>query len=188
MKKLFLVIAMLFGLLAFQGVFALANVENDTVFAVEGDFSVTFYGVVHFSTGDSTNNIYTQAIESEWLDWENSFLRIWGNAVASADVNGFIAGGSSLDLTYMSSVYTQTAFDAAGSATPKAWYALQDTIGGATKVMFKFIDPVAYERFKVLYFDGQTGNPSTVIIYWYWTVPKKPGAPQRNAYAIFNTT
>lgn len=161
-----------------------ADVANDTVNVIEGDDYVLFYGIVQYSATDSTDNITTRAIMGSQLDWENSTLRMWGNAASGIDVNAFVLGGGDNDLTYMTNVYTQTAFDAAGAATPKVWYALKDTIL-TTRVTF--IDPVAYERYKVLKFDGQADNPATATITWYWFVPKKERAPKRGAYIIVDT-
>lgn len=167
-----------------------ADVPNKTIQVIEGDFYVMFYDSVTFGT-DSLDNLTTQAISCDgWLDWENATLRVYSAGTSGEDVNIFILGGGTLDLTYMSSLYTQTEFDDINSATPKAWWALKDTIMTGPTVgggFSWFVDPVAYERFKVIQFDGQTGNLIATYIYYYLVVPKKPGAPHRNAYGIFDT-
>lgn len=187
MKKHFLLLAMLFGLFVLtQNAFALADVANDTVSVIETDDSFIFYGIVQFTATDSTNDITTQAIQSEYCDWSNAVINIYGNAVSGADVNVYLRGGSSLDLTYIASVYTQTTLDAKGAAAPTTWFAFKDTVT-ASKVVFT--DPVAGLPYKVLEFDGQAGNKSTVDITWFLTVPKKSGAPKRGCpYSIQNTT
>jgi len=167
--------------------FALADSANVTISVIEGTEYVTFYGTVAFSANDSTENITTQAIEGRALDWQNAILRTYGNAASGIDVNVFIMGGASLDLTYMTSIYTHTVFDAIGDATAEMWWAFKDTLAAYTANPW-FVDPVAEERYKVLKFDGQAGNPQTAIIYWFLQVPKKEGAPGRNAYKISDTT
>ena len=177
---------LVFGLMQ-APLFALADVANDTVFVTEGKNEVIFFGTVQFTATDSTNNITTKAISGDgYLDWENAHLRVWGNAASGIDINVFILGGATLDLTYMSSTYTQTAFDDEGTATPSAWYAFKDTINDGPAIVW-WSDPCYLERFKVLKFDGQAGNPQTADISWYLVVPKKEGAPTRNAYGIFST-
>jgi hypothetical protein len=105
-----------------SSVFALADVANKSINVVEGDYQVVFIDSVMFTTGDSTNNLTTRAISDDgWLDWENAHLRVYSGGVAGDDVNFFLMGGGSLDLTYMSSTYTQTVFDDIDNGTPAAW-------------------------------------------------------------------
>lgn len=188
--KLFLALVLVFALQT--SLFALADAPNKTVSVIEGKDQVIFFGTATFTTDDSTNNLTTKAIADDgMLDWENAHLRAWTAAVAGDDVNIFVLGGASLDLTYMSSTYTQTVFDDVNSATPAAWWACKDTLRGTTASglgLEWMIDPVVNDRFKVIQFDGQAGNTSGCVVSWYLVVPKKPGAPARNAYAIFSTT
>jgi hypothetical protein len=168
-----------------------ADVPNKTINVVEGAMQVVFWDSVTFGT-DSVDNLTTQAISDDgWLDWENATLRVWSAGTAGEDVNFTLLGGATLDLTFMTSLYTQTVFDDINSATPAAWWACKDTIlstvANGSNITW-FVDPVAGERFKVLKFDGQTGNLIGTYIYYYLVVPKKPGAPRRNAYGIFDTT
>ena len=163
-----------------------ADVPNKTVSVIEGNNYVLFYGTIAFSATDSTDNLTTQAVTSSWLDWENSTLRCNTNEASGIDVNLFVLGGGNKDLTYFSSLYTQTVFDDINTAT-RAWYALKDTLLDTSNAVTWFVDPVAGDRYKVLKFDGQAGNPATAIVYWYWWLPKKPGAPLRNAYLIEST-
>jgi hypothetical protein len=185
---LFLLPVIIFAL--FTPAFPLADVANDTVLVIEDKDHVVFYGIIQYTLTDSTNNITTQAMSGEALEWENAQLRCYTNTQSGDDVNVFMMGGGSRDLTYISSVYTQTAFDDVNGGTPAVWWALKDTLmaGASQGIMSWFIDPVSKDRFKVLKFDGQTGNPSATTVTWFLVVPKKATAPSRNAYGIFDTT
>lgn len=172
MKKLYSFL-ILFSLLLFTGQQAFAaDVANDTVSVIQGETEITFYGHVDFADGAGTDNCFTQAMESPYLDWANATFRVYSNAAANDDVNVFFLGGGNVDLTYMSKVYTQTAFDDVNGGTPKAWWAFKDTLTATTPEFF--VDPVAGERFKVIQFDGQTGNTTATELDWYLTVPVKP--------------
>lgn len=168
-----------------------ADIPNKTINVIEGAMQVVFYDSVTFGT-DSIGVLTTQAISDDgWLDWGKAHLRVWSAGTSGEDVNFFMLGGAILDLTYMTSTYTQSVFDDINSATPVAWWACKDTLRGTAAAgsgIVWFVDPVADERFKVLKFDGQAGNLIGTAVYYYLVVPKKPGAPRKNAYGIFNTT
>lgn len=191
MKRFILFLLPVILIFAFSSPVFSADVPNKTINVIEGAMQVVFYDSVTFGA-DSLGNLTTQAISDDgWLDWENATLRVWSAGTAGEDVNFFMLGGATLTLTKMTSLYTQTVFDDINSATPVAWWALKDTLRGTTLAgagLEWFVDPVSNERFKVLKFDGQTGNLIGTAVYYYLVVPKKPGAPRRNAYGIFNTT
>jgi len=164
-----------------------ADDANNTISVIEGDDQVVFYGVVEFVTADAEDNHTTKAISDDgWLDWENAVFTTYGDATTNYDIDVFFLGAPTLDLTYAVATYTQAEFNDIGSATPDVWYAFKDTLGSGNNVMV-FTDPSAYARFKIVKFDGQSGNPNLQTQYWYLVVPKKEGAPTRNAYGIFST-
>ena len=173
-------------------VFALADVPNKAVSVIDGGDEVIFYGTVTFLITDSTSSLFTQAISGDgWLDWENAQFTVWSAATSGNDVNVFFRGGPILDLTYITSAYTQTVFDDVNSLTPAIWWAFKDTLMTGVVGGFQvthFTEPNVDARFKVIEFDGQAGNLSGNVVTWYLVVPKKVGTPRGTVFGIFDTT
>jgi len=188
----FLIVALLLSFFTLtQSYAALADVPNKTVSVSETQESVTFSGTAQFTLTDSTSSLFTQAMYGGWLDWENAVLTAYTAAVAGDDVNIFLRAGSTVDLTYIVSKYTQTAFDDVNSATPATWWAFQDTIKQAPSAgaqIYWMRDPNLRLPFKVIEFDGQAGNTIGSLVTWSLVVPKKAGAPRTGAYGVKSTT
>ena len=204
---------LVFGLMQ-APLFALADDDSSTVSTIEVPGGVIYYGTISFSTADSTNNIYTQAMEKTWLI--PKVLQVYGNAASGIDVNLFLAGSNHLDLTYFAAGFTDPNLDALGSATPKMvaldqYYGFitglaadlpnvtrsalgaGDTTGSNWAVPYD--DPAMKGRYIVLKADGQTGNPSTATITFYLYCEYKPeyyeALKQNRAlkgYQVKNTT
>lgn len=176
---------------AVPNVFA-ADVANDTVSCVEGEAEYVFSGTFQFLTAHATDDMFTKAISAPDGDWENAVFYCYTNAEANDDINVFFRGGQTTDLTYITSVYTHTAFDDVNGGTVATWYAFKDTIGGGIAWDGWFVDPVVNLKYKVIEADGQTGNPDGANLMWWLIVPKKPEAKsfgrRLGNYEIVSTT
>lgn len=165
-------------LFASFAVFGLADVKNKaTTSYIEDDHQIVWYGYVAFSTGDSTNDIWTKALwigDCDLLNFEGS-LQIWGNAVASADVNVFIEGSNTLYDAAFLVHRTDTLLDARGAAAPAITLVGKAYITGSSAATGATPDPDNATRCEYLrlQFDGQSGNRSTVIIYFCLRIPKR---------------
>lgn len=180
------ILAALLIFVAWEMLFALADVKNKaTTSYFEDDQQIVWYGKVAFSTGDSTNDIWTKAL---WigdcdLTAQEGTLQIWGNAASGADVNVFIEGSNSLyDASFLAH-RVDTVLDAVGSATVKI------TLVGSSYIATTKNTPVKDHATRCEYlrlqFDGQAGNPSTAVIYFTLRIPKRNDVKTTAGSAVY---
>ncbi len=186
--RIYIFMAMLLGLFTLNSNVFAADAANKTVNISESKNSVVFSGTITFAAADTADSYTTQTMESDWLDWEKAVFTVYTTALGAEDCNIFFQAGPSSDLTYMSTVYTQTAFDDVNVTTSVTWYAFQDTIGGSVYSLEWFVDPNVNMPFKVILFDGQTGNPALAVYTWKLYVPKLEGAPRTGAAGVSDST
>ena len=165
----FLVILALIISLSFINAFALADAANSGTASVSiKDGYVVYSFTVSFSTDDSTNNLTTKAFSLAFADRFNQPISVvaYGNAVASADVNVALFTSN---YTVLTSFVTSTCLlDAVGAAA-----GVQDLVGGVQDSAGVAEWAGATGLYGVIQCDGQTGNPSTVIIYIKVFVPAR---------------
>jgi len=186
----FLIVALLLGFFTFTQSYA--NDQNDwdnTVNVSESKNSVTFSGAIAYVTANATGSHFTQGMSGSWLDWENAVISAYSTVLGNEDVNIFLRGSAYKDSTHTLKLYTQTALDDINTVAPQTWYAFKDTISQAPSVGISFdwyIDPNAYMPYKLIEFEGMSGNPNLAIVTWVMVVPKKSGAPRTGAFGIWN--
>ncbi len=175
MKKI-LLITLLAAVLAFSLVSPAraADVDNKAVKVFETLNTIVFYNTTSFSAADATDDLNTQAFYIGDRDRSQPIMfEVYGNAVASFDVNVFVHGtlfaptsGDSIDTAAFLVGTTNTAdLDDIGSAT-----VVIDTVEVVTGVTDDHIDNAEWLYIE---FDGQTGNPATQTMTWAVTIVKK---------------
>lgn len=184
---IFLLLALLL-LIATPLYSAVADDDSVAITATRTEDGVIFTCTFEYSTSDSTANLYSKAIDVTWLTPEDGVLQVYGNAATGIDINLFMGGANSLDLTYFTFTLTDPNLDALGSATAKLvkldqYYGFVDSLGNISRtvtsvnkatdtsasssdqyVVEKYPDPSFDSRYLVFKADGQTGNPSTATL------------------------
>lgn len=159
MKCLGLVLLMLFYCVS---IFA-ADTTNTAVNIEETEYFVMYYGTATFGVAGGTDDVTTQWMKVDFIDWINSLgtLQVWATDIAGTeDYNGFIEFSNTTVGANFFYLATDTDLDAL--AITVKW----DTVGVA---MAKKIYGVKYMRLR---FDGQTGNPNSLVVNWYITFVK----------------
>jgi len=186
-----------------NNVFALADSSNHTVSKRETDTFILYYGTLSFSTADSTNSLFTKALDMTWVDvTQPILLSVRGNSAAAAqDVDMFIEGSNWLQDSTFENYDTNAYFDDvdlfSSDGPLKAvinYKVLADdslvTGVGAQRVynttIAGTVDPAFLCRFIRVEAAGQTGNRSEVVLEWELVCRKKAGASRKNAGAVFD--
>lgn len=149
-----------------------ADTTDTAVNWVEGDTWILYYGPATFGAAGGTDNAYTQAFFIGDCNKEYGGISCYATNVAGTeDVNGIIEYSLEKDGANASFGGAETYADLDAIATT----VVQDTLGinAGEDDMFKH---ALWARIK---FDGQTGNPNSLVMNWQVFLHKKVGAPKR---------
>lgn len=170
---------------------ALAPTYNKKVNVREGYDYVVYWGNISFSTTDSTDNVYTQAMFVGDCDviTGRGTLQVFGKGVSGSDVDMFIEGSSTLYSSAFVSTRVDTILNLLGATTPRITYVgsafiTESTLAAAYSPV---ADPAANCAWIRLKADGQTGNESATEIFWYIILKKHSGAERRGYPRVANT-
>jgi len=135
-----------------------ADTTNVVVNYLESDYSILYYGPAKMGKAGGTDNSITQYMNIEGLDFTNGLghIQIWATDITGTeDYNGYIEFSNSTTGTTFQSLATDGDLDQM-TTTVKL-----DTVGYANGIK---THGAKYMRLK---FDGQTGNPHSLVINWY---------------------
>lgn len=156
--KISLFAILVWMLVGYSLVWAVADTYDNSVKVRETATSIIYYGTIQFTTGDSISNHFTQFFQID--DCNQSDAYIWAvcsNVAGTEDVNVIAHYSANTDTSILSSLNSGNILDQV-QTTMKC-----DTLNvyaGAHDTYF------SGARWCRLNFDGQTGNPVTLVSWW----------------------
>jgi hypothetical protein len=187
-KRILLFIAILAVLIPAASSFALVDHKNaGTIYVMEDDYTVTYFGVMGPMTPDSTTNWYTKAMYVGDCNQGYAWIGVTpgdGTSACTNDVNVFAQGalflGASESWLLFSPASGQVLDQLTGTTTQ------QDTLNVANAVHDKTFPSHNWLR---LYFDGQSASGDHTYSTWWVTFTKKiPGSKKYGSGRIMSTT
>lgn len=140
-----------------------ADVTNEAVNIEENKRFLMYYGTATFGAAGGTDDVTTQWMLVDFVDWINSpgTLQVWATDISGTeDYNGYVEFSNTTVGANFFYLTTDSDLDQIGITVK--W----DTVGVA---LGKKIYGVKYMRLR---FDGQTGNPNSLVVNWYITFVK----------------
>jgi len=168
-KFLFMIVAIF--IMAFGSLFA-ADTTDTAVNWVEGDTYIIYYGPATFGVAGGEDYCYTQAFYIADCNYEYGGIYCYATEAGTEDVNAILEYSAASTAANATFGWATTYADLDAIATTIK----SDTLG----INAGALDGFKYSKWARIKFDGQTGNPHSLVMNWYVYVSKKPGAPKRD--------
>lgn len=143
---------------------------DESVIKKSSKESVIFYGSSLMA--DAEDSYFSQAFMIDDLNFYNSYITAVTNAEASDDVNLHVQYSFDRETWYDATTASGLVLDDLNGGTLQA-----DTVNVTAGVNDPLYQTAIWARVKL---DGQTGNPATTVVKWWWKFRKSTsGAPRK---------